>query len=263
MCHAFLHRHEDAVECYSAAIILHGNDARFYHNRAQSFARLGRQEEAAADEAKAVDIRDRMASKMQAVARGKRQRAIVAQMLAVRAATRIQANYRGKMARRKLEADLTERGDAGKLALLRDAQANKKGANDGGAEAVALFEQACKFLGAGSLDEARDSFQAAADGNPPHPRPSRCYNGLGLVQLGLGDPDAAVLAFTKAIELDPIDYRALHNRAEAHKRAGNFSAAAADAASAAALNSNAATSAASRQLMNISTAHRAAQRLQA
>ena len=178
-------------------------------------------------------------------------------------ATRIQAAHRGKMARRKLEADLTERGDAGKLALLRDAQANKKGANDGGAEAVALFEGGVRLLGAGSLDEARDSFQAAVDGNPPHPRPSRCYNGLGLVQLGLGDPDAAVLAFTKAIELDPIDYRALHNRAEAHKRAGNFSAAAADAASAAALNSNAATSAASKRLLHVAAMHRAAQRFQA
>ena len=65
MCHAFLNRHAEAIVCYNAAISIDPNDARVYHNRSQSYARLARNELAEADRKKAGELRNRMATRIQ------------------------------------------------------------------------------------------------------------------------------------------------------------------------------------------------------
>lgn len=173
--------------------------------------------------------------------------------LQLHAASKIQAVYRGKSARKEMEQKLLEAGTpeaTTKLLHLRDAQGAAKAAQAGPAEVH--FKAGCVAVGGGQLAEAAVNcqvaelmrklrlvdaaveFQAALDAG--HPRRGRCHNGLGLVATQQGEWAEAVSQFTAAIGHDPLDYRALHNRAEARKRKGDYKGAMADAQQASEIN---------------------------
>eukprot|EP01051_Picozoa_sp_SAG22_P002203 SAG22_NODE_97_length_20760_cov_43.302850_5_plen_1902_part_00 len=230
-----------AISCFTDAIAADTNDYRALHNRAETYKRLGRYKDAAGDAEKAAVLNlNRTTSETT--------NQLLSMTIAHRAAQKLQAIYRGNVARRAEQA-------------AKDSELERVDADE--VHGLHLFEVACTHLGNGELDEAQQAFQGAIDHH--HPHPSRCHNGLGLVQLGLKNDNqlAAISCFTDAIAADTNDYRALHNRAEAYKRLGRYKEAAGDAEKAAALSLNRTTSETTNQLLSMTIAHRAAQKLQA
>jgi tetratricopeptide (TPR) repeat protein len=123
---------------------------------------------------------------------------------------RIQTNTRARIARRTMAKE-----DPAKYRKLLDTRAQ-----------IACPPAAAEAFKKGSLhlrnqwwSTALPAFMEASAAG--HPRPSRCYNGIGLCHLGLGSAELAVEYFSRALNADPDDPRAYRNRAQSYAALGH------------------------------------------
>ena len=200
---------EGALRCFESAIEEDPQNARAEHNRAQMLERLGRTEEAAASHRR-MEAMEQLDHSQTTHAVSKhtvlRNRAIGRMLLG-----------QHEQAVEDLKHSLEIRRDAETSRQLEDAQAEVD--NPKGAE---VFHKALLLLGEEKWAESCEMFREAIhQGDHRH---SRCLNGIGLCLTQQATEskgvEEALASFEMALDADPANARAMHNKARALGRLG-------------------------------------------